>query len=44
MVDVGIGKLVRDPAARTIGDPGRLDQRFERGLRALLDGASPAGG
>jgi Tetracyclin repressor-like, C-terminal domain len=39
-----LSELVRDPAAQTIGDPGRLDQRFERGLRALLDGASPAGG
>jgi AcrR family transcriptional regulator len=39
-----LSELARDPAARTIGDPGRLDQRFERGLRALLDGASPAGG
>ena len=39
-----LSELVGDPAARTIGDPSRLDQRFESGLRALLDGASPAGG
>ncbi len=35
-----LSKLARDPAAQTIADPGRLDQRFERGLRALLDGAA----
>ena len=35
-----LSKLARDPAAQTIADPGTLDQRFERGLRALLDGAA----
>jgi AcrR family transcriptional regulator len=33
-------KLTHDPAAQTLADPGRLDERFERGLRALLDGAA----
>lgn len=33
-------KLTDDPAAQTVADPGRLDERFERGLRALLDGAA----
>jgi AcrR family transcriptional regulator len=33
-------KLTHDPAAQTVADPGRLDERFERGLRALLDGAA----
>jgi AcrR family transcriptional regulator len=31
-------ELARDPAAQAIGDPGKLDDRFERGLQALLDG------
>ena len=35
-----LSKLARDPAAETIADPGTLDQRFERGLSALLDGAA----
>jgi hypothetical protein len=35
-----LSKLTRDPAAQAIADPGQLDQRFERGLRALLDGAA----
>jgi AcrR family transcriptional regulator len=33
-------ELARDPAAQGIGDPGKLDDRFERGLQALLDGAA----
>jgi AcrR family transcriptional regulator len=33
-------KLTHDPAAQTLADPGRVDVRFERGLRALLDGAA----
>jgi AcrR family transcriptional regulator len=33
-------KLTHDPAAQTLADPGRLGERFERGLRALLDGAA----
>jgi len=33
-------KLTHDPAAQNLADPGRLDERFERGLRALLDGAA----
>ncbi len=33
-------RLSRDPAAQTLADPGRIDERFERGLRALLDGAA----
>ena len=37
-------QLARDPAARSLADPGRLGQRFERGLRALLDGAAAGGG
>jgi len=32
-------QLARDPAAQAIDDPGQLDDRFERGLQALLDGA-----
>lgn len=32
-------ELARDPAAPAIADPARLDDRFERGLQALLDGA-----
>lgn len=32
-------ELARDPAAQAIADPARLDDRFERGLQALLDGA-----
>ena len=32
-------ELARDPGAQTIVDPARLDDRFERGLQALLDGA-----
>ena len=35
-----LSKLARDPAAQTIADPGKLDQRFERGLQTLLDGAA----
>jgi AcrR family transcriptional regulator len=33
-------KLTRDPAAQTLADPARIGERFERGLRALLDGAA----
>jgi AcrR family transcriptional regulator len=32
-------ELARDPAAQRITDPTRLDDRFERGLHALIDGA-----
>ena len=35
-----LGELARDPAAQAMADPARLDQRFERGLQALLDGAA----
>ena len=34
-----LDKLARDPAAQSLAGPGPLGQRFERGLRALLDGA-----
>jgi AcrR family transcriptional regulator len=35
-----ITELAGDPAAASsLGDPAELDRRFERGLRALLDGA-----
>jgi hypothetical protein len=27
------------PAARSVADPSRLEQRFELGLQALIDGA-----
>jgi Tetracyclin repressor-like, C-terminal domain len=37
-----LGELARDPAVRALADPGQLDQRFERGLKALLGGASAA--
>jgi AcrR family transcriptional regulator len=33
-------KLTHDPAAQALADPSRIDGRFERGLRALLDGAA----
>jgi AcrR family transcriptional regulator len=35
-----LSKLARDPAAHALADPGQLDQRFERGLQTLLDGAA----
>jgi hypothetical protein len=35
-----LSKLARDPAAQALADPGQLDQRFERGLQTLLDGAA----
>ena len=35
-----LSELARDPAAASLADPGRLDERFERGLQALLDGAA----
>jgi AcrR family transcriptional regulator len=35
-----LSNLTRDPAAQAMADPGQLDQRFERGLQALLDGAT----
>jgi len=38
-----LSRLVTDPAAQSIGDPAQLGQRFERGLRALLDGAAAPG-
>ena len=34
-----LGQLARDPAAHAIADSGTMQGRFERGLRALLDGA-----
>lgn len=34
-----LARLAGDPAARSIGDPALLGDRFERGLQALLDGA-----
>jgi len=33
-------ELARDPAAQRITDPATLDDRFERGLHALIDGAA----
>ena len=38
-----IAGLAGDPATQSIGDPALLDDRFERGLQALLDGAHPGG-
>jgi AcrR family transcriptional regulator len=38
-----LSELARDPAAQSLADPGRLDDRFERGLAALIDGALPSG-
>jgi Tetracyclin repressor-like, C-terminal domain len=35
-----LSKLARDPAAQALADLGQLDQRFERGLQTLLDGAA----
>jgi AcrR family transcriptional regulator len=35
-----LSNLTRDPAAQAMADPGQLDHRFERGLQALLDGAT----
>jgi hypothetical protein len=41
-------ELTQDPAAQRITDPALLDDRFERGLHALIDGAlastTPGGG
>jgi hypothetical protein len=34
-----LAALAEDPAARTVADPDRLEQRFELGLQALIDGA-----
>jgi AcrR family transcriptional regulator len=34
-----LAALADDPAARSATDPGRLEQRFELGLQALIDGA-----
>jgi AcrR family transcriptional regulator len=34
-----LAALADDPAGRTVTDPGRLEQRFELGLQALIDGA-----
>lgn len=36
--------LSRDPAAASITDEGRSEERFERGLQVLLDGAIPGPG
>ena len=35
-----LDQLARDPAAQGIADPGTMHGRFERGLRALLEGAA----
>jgi AcrR family transcriptional regulator len=35
-----LAELSRDPAARTLLDPAALDERFERGLQALIGGVS----
>ena len=37
-----LSELARDPAAQSLAGPGRLDDRFERGLAALIDGALPS--
>lgn len=34
-----LAALADDPAARSVADPSRLEQRFELGLQALIDGA-----
>jgi AcrR family transcriptional regulator len=34
-----LAALADDPAGRSVVDPGRLEQRFELGLQALIDGA-----
>jgi AcrR family transcriptional regulator len=34
-----LAALAEDPAARTVVDPDQLEQRFELGLQALIDGA-----
>jgi AcrR family transcriptional regulator len=34
-----LAALANDPAGRSAADPGRLEQRFELGLQALIDGA-----
>jgi AcrR family transcriptional regulator len=34
-----LAALADDPAGRSVADPGRLEQRFELGLQALIDGA-----
>jgi AcrR family transcriptional regulator len=36
-----IAALAQDPAAQSMLDTAALDERFERGLQALLDGAAP---
>ena len=38
-----LAALAQDPAAATMIQAVKLDERFERGIRALLDGAAPAG-
>lgn len=40
-----LAALTQDPAAQSMLDAGTIDERFERGLQALLDGAAagPAG-
>jgi AcrR family transcriptional regulator len=35
-----LAALAQDPDARALSDPGRLDERFERGLRLIIDGAA----
>jgi AcrR family transcriptional regulator len=37
-----LSALATDPAAQSVGDPARIDLRFEQGLLALIDGASPS--
>jgi AcrR family transcriptional regulator len=39
-----LSELARDPAAAGVADAGRIDDRFERGLAALIDGALPSEG
>jgi hypothetical protein len=34
--------LAADPAGQSVGDPARIDLRFEQGLLALIDGACPS--
>jgi tetracycline repressor-like protein len=36
-----LAALAQDPAAATMAETGKLDERFERGIAALLDGAAP---
>jgi AcrR family transcriptional regulator len=38
-----LAALADDPAARSLGDAGQADARFERGLRFLIDGMAAGG-